>query len=226
MIEKEIPIYEPEPASANVKSTVRGGRVEVAYVDDPTQINSENTTNNRPEETPQENDTCIKCGYPLMATAQECPNCGYSSSPAKPKEATPPASNNQEKPQPKKANFNATVDIYNIVEINSCKLTPIPKNGEQTVLPALEFTETTILNRGNTEPNNNTITSREQAELAFVDGIWYIKDCSDLKSTFIRREGPIQLQTGDIINMGDRKFEVDIDQIMNEYEIQIGRAHV
>lgn len=43
-----------------------------------------------------------------------------------------------------------------------------------------------ILNRENTEVSNRTITSKEQAEIVFEDGHWYLLDRSELRTTFIQ----------------------------------------
>ena len=62
------------------------------------------------------------------------------------------------------------------------------------------------LNRNNLDPDNITITGRTQAELVYENGKWFLKDMSDLKTTFIRATESTELKEGDIILMGDRKF--------------------
>lgn len=66
-----------------------------------------------------------------------------------------------------------------------------------------------ILNRDNTEPDNRTITSKEQAELSYKDGKWYIINKSELCSTYMELGRSIELQSGDIIVMGDRRFKFE-----------------
>lgn len=91
---------------------------------------------------------------------------------------------------------------------NSCSLQPIARFDENTAPGKTTFEEQTVmLNRHNTDPSNPSITSREQARLTFENGIWYIEDLSDLKTTFVRAARKTALQDGDIILMGDREFK-------------------
>ena len=64
-----------------------------------------------------------------------------------------------------------------------------------------------VLNRQNTDPENSSITSRQQAIMSFEDGKWYIEDRSSFKTTFIRVTKKTELQEGDIIVLGDRAFK-------------------
>lgn len=67
--------------------------------------------------------------------------------------------------------------------------------------------ETISLNRANTDPNNNTITSKVQAVLTHDEEGWYIEDRSELRSTFIRADRKRKLESGDVIELGNRLFE-------------------
>lgn len=64
-----------------------------------------------------------------------------------------------------------------------------------------------VLNRQNTEPGNNSITSQQQAIMTFENGKWYIEDKSFFKTTFIRVTKKTELQEGDIIVLGNREFK-------------------
>ena len=64
-----------------------------------------------------------------------------------------------------------------------------------------------ILNRDNTEQNNSSITSRQQAIVTRVDGHWYIEDRSEQKTTFVQAAKKVELHDGDIILLGNRLFE-------------------
>ena len=89
-----------------------------------------------------------------------------------------------------------------------CTLKPIAWEGEDVNYNPITYSgDTIILNRANTDANNNSITSREQAILTCVDGEWYIENRSDLRSTFIRVNGKVKLTNGDIIVLGNREFE-------------------
>lgn len=89
-----------------------------------------------------------------------------------------------------------------------CTLRPIAWEGEEVSYNPITYSgETIILNRANTDANNNSITSREQAILTFEDGEWFIENRSDLRTTFIRVNGKVKLTRGDIIVLGNREFE-------------------
>lgn len=91
---------------------------------------------------------------------------------------------------------------------NACSLQPIARFEEDAVPNKTNFdAQTVVLNRQNTDPTNPSITSRQQARLTFENGVWYIEDLSDLKTTFVRVARKTALQDGDIILMGDREFK-------------------
>ena len=66
-----------------------------------------------------------------------------------------------------------------------------------------------ILNRLNTDETNCTITTQEQAELKCEDGEWYLQNLSELQTTYLVLNRKIQLEEGDIIVMGNRKFKFE-----------------
>lgn len=68
-----------------------------------------------------------------------------------------------------------------------------------------------ILNRENTEMSNRTITSKEQAEIVFDDGHWYLLDRSMLQTTYIQVNRKIEIIPDDIIVLGDRRFKFECD---------------
>lgn len=172
-----------------------------------------------------EDGSCPSCGYPIVGSPAKCPACGQVLSAAQqPSEpvaktmpdaqyaradagnAIPPAAISRqtvvgdfahhviEKPQPQQ-------------RIPRCSLTLIPEETEDN--PGLKNDyegDSVVLSRHNTEPDNRTITSREQAVLTHEDGQWFIEDRSDLKSTFIRVSHKMPLQPGDVIVLGDRRF--------------------
>lgn len=68
-----------------------------------------------------------------------------------------------------------------------CSLTIIPEENENIPSEKMEYEgKSIILNRENTEVSNRTITSKEQAEIVFEDGHWYLLDRSELRTTFIQ----------------------------------------
>ena len=112
-----------------------------------------------------------------------------------------------------------TVDVYRVhtPSVNEtkpltpphCSLKPLAREDEDSArMMKQEYASSeVVLNRQNTEPDNRTITSKQQALLTFENGRWYIEDRSAFKSTFIRVTGKTELHDGDIVVMGDREFE-------------------
>ncbi|MDR2680418.1 MAG: zinc ribbon domain-containing protein [Tannerella sp.] len=91
-----------------------------------------------------------------------------------------------------------------------CSLTLIPDEKEPVTPASLPFSgEEIILNRANTEPDNVTITSKEQAVLTCENKRWYIEDRSELKTTYLYVSGKTEIKPGDIIVLGDRRFVFD-----------------
>ena len=87
-------------------------------------------------------------------------------------------------------------------------LKPVKKENERHQPQDLTFSgDEVVLNRGNLEQNNMSITSRTQATLTYEDGKLYIVDGSDFKTTFVQARQKTELHEGDIILMGDRMFE-------------------
>ena len=64
-----------------------------------------------------------------------------------------------------------------------------------------------MLNRSNTDEENMTITSKEQAVLIYENKKWYIQDKSEQKTTFVYTSDKIELKPGDVIVLGNRRFE-------------------
>jgi|SRR5579859_6833481 len=76
--------------------------------------------------------------------------------------------------------------------------------------PTLVFDgESHVLNRGNVDPENLTITSKAQAEIVFVDGEWWLEDKSVMRTTFIQVNKRTKIAKGDIIVLGNRRFLFD-----------------
>lgn len=95
----------------------------------------------------------------------------------------------------------------------SCHLSLIPEDDENIEAITNHYEgENIILNRTNTEPNNPTITSKEQAEINFENGNWFIENRSQLGTTYIAVNRRIQLMPGDIIMLGDRRFMFGVNE--------------
>ena len=67
--------------------------------------------------------------------------------------------------------------------------------------------DTIVLTRSNTDPNNNSITSKEQAVLTHDGNDWFIENKSEQETTFIKVSKKTKLTAGDVIILGNRLFE-------------------
>ena len=126
--------------------------------------------------------------------------------------------------------FKGTIDPYRKVPIieNTCRLTLVLREGEKKPNPMGFHTfldrnfssqNTSVeLKRANLEEENSTITSKVQAELFFENGKWYLLDKSELQTTFVRAGNKIELNEGDVILMGDRKFTFSTKENPKKYQ--------
>lgn len=139
---------------------------------------------------PQQGSGCPKCGYPAGGGMSTCPQCG---SPLTPQRDIRSTVNNLNFPQQDSAFFT---------------LRPISWHGEPTLATLPTFSGSPMpLNRANTDPNNQTITSKTQAILTHEDDGWYIEDKSEQHTTFLRVARKTKLSDGDVIILGNRQFE-------------------
>lgn len=176
--------------------------------------------------------TCPKCGYPVSEGSNTCPNCNIElQQPATMKQTSKckscgadlasganfcakcgtPVSEATPKPRIQRSAMGTVMGgpVSGPSSLNKfCTLKPIAWEGEDVNYNPMTYSgDSIILNRANTDANNNSITSREQAILTCEDGEWYIENRSDLRTTFIRVNGKIKLTSGDIIVLGNREFE-------------------
>lgn len=137
---------------------------------------------------------CDKCGTEVSIDFSFCPKCGerihLPTVRAIRHKPTPP-------PEPPKPH---------------CHLTLIPEEDEQMEPVRNDYEgDSIILTRENTEANNRTITSKEQAELICEDGKWFVLNKSELGSTYLEASRKLELQPGDIIVLGDRRFKFEAE---------------
>ena len=150
---------------------------------------------------------CPSCGYPNLPSAAACIRCSQ----ALVAQAPPPPPVETPKPRPLDPLPSGTVNPWSAptAPVNKFSLRPLPRKDEKPPAKMAFEGDKTDLNRDNLEPSNRTITSKTQATIEFKDGGWHLRDQSAQKSTFILVRGPMKLQKGDIILMGDRMFEFD-----------------
>lgn len=169
--------------------------------DFPNPVNYPRGNNPTVSEIPRQGLHCINCGSLLAPNAKFCAACGA------------PVGNQpmNVSPRPKKP-FGGTIsgftDPGNMGMGSFCTLKPIAWGRERIEYQPISYTgERIVLNRSNTDANNQTITSNEQASLTYKDGEWYLEDLSPNRSTMIRVDRPVKLNDGDIIMLGNRMFE-------------------
>ena len=152
--------------------------------------------------TNRDDKSCSKCEYPLRDGMHHCPNCGEDLNHEK--QSAAPAKE-VHKVAPK---HDATVNPWtNPNAGKTFKLEPVAWEGEKGT-PAIRsyIGETVELNRDNTDPTNNTITSKVQAEITCENGVWSLEDKSSQGTTFIQAKRRIMLEDGDVVMLGNRKF--------------------
>lgn len=135
--------------------------------------------------------TCQSCGTEVSINFSFCPKCGEKIHlpTIRAIRHTPVAA---EPPKPK-----FTLEL-------------LLEEGEVTQPRTNEYQgDSVILNRENTEPDNRTITSKEQAEISCEDGKWFILNKSELGSTYIETNRKFEIQPGDVVVMGDRRFKFE-----------------
>lgn len=170
---------------------------------------------------------CINCGYLYNPEMGDCPNCGNNQNRIIPDEKDHADESSKKNSLvkcpvchemvPSKFNFCANCGKpFKMGTVNpwakpqnmaSCSLTPIAWEDEEMIPSAIQYSgNTIILNRDNTDPNNNSITSREQAILTYDDGTWYIEDKSQLQTTYLHVSKRTKLEDGAIVILGNRRF--------------------
>ena len=150
---------------------------------------------------------CPKCGYPLRAGVHVCPNC-HATTTEPEVESGPISKAASPKPQQVAAPVGSgTVNPWVQVAVGAkCSLEPVAQDGVETPA-ALELKgEAHELNRANLDPENQTITSKVQANLFYENGQWFIEDKSVQQTTFIHADGKTALKEGDVLLMGNRQF--------------------
>ena len=165
--------------------------------------------------------TCPNCHAKLIdSDVTECPYChcnlGASESPNSEKnhsggeKPTTPRKQHvepaYETPMPN--NPQGTINPWAKKKISKCSLNSI----DDTTVTAHNYSgENIVLNRFNTNAGNNAISQESQAVLTKeIDG-WYIIDKSRYQSTCVVAKHKIKLEDGDIIVMGDERFEFHCD---------------
>lgn len=154
---------------------------------------------------------CPKCGYPIRNNAQTCPNCNYHIGELYNNRFNDDIHRPTRMENPMRDNkVTGTINPY--MESASPEpgfvLSPVKRINEKKELVDLEYVgKDVVLNRENTEPDNGSITSHEQALLSYNNGHWTIEDKSEQGTTFVRASKAVELHDGDVILLGNRLFK-------------------
>lgn len=155
--------------------------------------------------------SCSQCGYPVSSGMRECPVCHaqlqqMGQNISQEQNHTPSVDPNN------RGGFRqsgGTINPWSTPSEDSfCTLRRIPWQNERVTYEPVSYSgEKIVLNRANTDSNNNSITSREQAVISYENGEWFIENRSNLQTTLIRVDRKLKLEDGDIIVLGNRMFE-------------------
>lgn len=164
-------------------------------------FNAKATVREQPEGARPAVGTCPDCGYTLEDG--ECPSCGYS---IKAKEPEKPAAAGRVPNAARKT----TRPLRKGEKEAVFTLTPISEEDGKPEGSFLSYEGNEVtLNRDNTDPKNNTITSIEQAAVTFENGKWVIEDKSEYKTTFVQAARKTELRNGDLILLGNQLYRFE-----------------
>jgi len=148
---------------------------------------------------------CPNCGYPISIGISVCPACQAPISQNGQPQSRSYNSPNSRQPNPR----GGTINPWSTPSEDSfCTLRRIPWQNERVSYEPVSYSgDSIVLNRANTDANNNSITSREQALISYENGEWFIENKSNLQTTLIRVDRKLKLEDGDVIVLGNRMFE-------------------
>lgn len=147
----------------------------------------------------QPSDICPVCGYNLDGE-DVCPCCGAS--------AAGKAADVVEMDFKKTVRPNHN-QRFNPEQPQGFSLVRLSES-EDVIASTKYDSDEVALNRDNTDPSNQTITSQIQAIVKKEGSKWVITDQSALRSTFVQASRPIELQDGDLILLGDQLFRFEV----------------
>lgn len=140
---------------------------------------------------------CPKCGNNMPKDYEFCPKCG----------------------QPKSGQASNTVNPYAFLP--KIALRPIDGGPAMGMTGTKDDNNTSgasafkfLLNRGNVSPGDLSLSSKDHAHIVMRQGPdgkkWHIEDHSSNGCTFVAAKRPIELQDGDIIVLGNSRYEFRI----------------
>jgi hypothetical protein len=151
---------------------------------------------------PKAGTNCPNCSYLMRPGEILCAKCGtnialYKAAPADHTKAPADHTKTVRRvvPEAKRGFRLVAVSLHDDAETKN-----IPLEGEHVVL-----------NRELLDSQNNSISRSGHASLTFRDGEWWLENLSSLKSTFVQVNGPVRIQPGDTILLGDQLFRFKED---------------
>jgi len=197
MVEQNGHISGANKSDNGITGTIRGKQAEQKDYIDQENVEKEGERNAGEQTGPLTN--CEQCGYPLVPGAVTCPDCGTN---------IKPSEGDERKLEPNPAP-GGTINPWQQAQKNKCYLKAIERDGEKAFQPTEFSGDEIILNRANLENENFTITRKTQAIIKNINGKWFIEDGSAGQTTFIHISKRVEIKRGDIILMGNRKFQFD-----------------
>lgn len=150
---------------------------------------------------------CDNCKKLISASYKYCPYCANEVV-----KKTVVFKRKRKKNEELHSSIDAQTDAQTEPQILCCHLSLLPDDDEEVEAITNKYEGNNIvLNRANTEQGNQSITSKEQAELINENGNWYIENRSEYGTTFLTVNRRLPLMPGDIIMLGDRRFVFGID---------------
>jgi hypothetical protein len=93
------------------------------------------------------------------------------------------------------------------------KLTPISKDDEALFDTLVSEEYALILNRANIDTDNPTISAKGHALIEVKNGEVYISNQTTAQTTFVQVKSPALLKSGDVILLGNRLVQIEIENI-------------
>ena len=154
---------------------------------------------------------CPICGFELSGFERVCPICGTDIKTPAPSNPSREKEPEKEVPPQQKPFHKMTVSPWDML-YKQCRkvdfyLVPIAFEGEKNIPEEASFAgEIVPLSRENTEADNLSISSENQAEIRCIDDRYYILDTSSMGTTFVQAKKPMAIEEDDVILLGNRRF--------------------
>lgn len=181
---------------------------------------------------------CHQCGFPFVADHATCPHCGVALAEKKELPVNDEKSRTTINAMSVNGTFKCqycqkeipltstycpscgqrvhapTISPKQLAQMMNnaprCSLTLLPEGNEVLNKPKKEYSEeSVVLNRFNTEETNCTITTQQQARLVYENEEWFMQNLSERQTTYLVLNRKIQLEDGDVIVMGNRRFKFE-----------------